>query len=212
MNKFSRLHGIGLQFFADPPADPPASTTQDPPPADPPAKTFTQEDVNRMLANEKRQGRQALMKELGLDINDKDAAKKAKGILDSHKTQSQLNSEALATEKDARNAAEKRAEAAERKIAVMSLGCKKEFMDEVTALASAKVTDDLDFEAAVKEVKTKMPTLFEDDDDGDEGGAGGTGKGQGHKRKSNSDKPGSLGARLAQGASASVKENPYFKN
>ena len=32
------------------------------------AKTFTQEDVNRMMANEKRTARSALLKELGYEV------------------------------------------------------------------------------------------------------------------------------------------------
>ena len=75
----SELKNIGLQFFADPPAnDPPASPpasdpkTQTPPtPTEPPAgKSYTQEQLNSMMANEKRTARQALLKELGFDVKD----------------------------------------------------------------------------------------------------------------------------------------------
>lgn len=172
-------------------------------------KTFTQEEVNRMLANEKRQGRQAALKALGLDPNDKDAEKKAKGILDSHKTQEQLTNEALENEKNARSEAEKKALAAEQKLAVLEAGCKKEFVEEVTALAAVKVTDTVDFAAAIKAVKEKCPSFF---DEG-EGGDGGTGGGQGHRRQNPNNKPGSMGARLAQNVTSNnVTKNPYFNN
>lgn len=172
-------------------------------------KTFTQEEVNRMLANEKRQGRQAALKALGLDPNDKDAEKKAKGILDSHKTQEQLTNEALENEKNARSEAEKKALAAEQKLAVLEAGCKKEFVEEVTALAAVKVTDTVDFAAAIKAVKEKCPNFF---DEG-EGGDGGTGGGQGHRRQNPNNKPGSMGARLAQNVTSNnVTKNPYFNN
>lgn len=210
MYKKTVLRGIGLQFFAEPPADPPADPPQDPPqdpPADPPAgKTFTQEEVNRMLANEKRQGRQAALKALGLDPADKDAEKNAKAILDAQKSQAERDSEALNTEKTARAEAEEKATAAERKFTALTSGCKKEFIDEVIALASVKVTDTVDFEAAIKEVKEKCPSFFDDTDEG-------TGGGQGHRRQKTETKAGSLGTRLAQGVvSSAPKDSTYFKN
>ena len=170
------------------------------------AKTFTQEEVSRMLANEKRQGRQAALKALGLDPNDKDAEKKAKAILDEQKTQAERDAEAIKAEQDARSEAERKAEEAERKLAAIEAGCKREFIDEVTALAAVRVNDSTDFEAALKAVKEKCPSFFEGSDD-----TGGTGSGQGHRRGRTDSKPGSLGSRLAQGVTSSrPKENPYF--
>ena len=211
-----RLKRIGLQFFADPNPDPnPApGAGGDPNPGAggdpaPQGKTFTQEEVNRMLANEKRQGRNSVLKDLGIDPEDKDGVKNAKGILDSQKTQAQRDSEALSAEKTARAEAEAKATAAERKMAVMLSGCKKEFIDEVTALAAVKVNDSTDFEAALKAVKEKCPAFFGEDEGNP--APGGTGKGQGHRRQGGS-KPGEFGSRLAQGAvSNTPKENPYFK-
>lgn len=170
-------------------------------------KTFTQEQVNGMLANEKRQGRNSVFNALGLNPDDKDALKTAKEILDSHKTEAQRNSEALETEKTARSEAETRALNAERRLSVLIAGCKAEFVDEVMALASVKVSDSMDFEAALTAVKEKCPSFFADSKEGDDG----TGSGQGHKRTEKGDKPGSLGARLAQGKPKNT-ENPYFKN
>lgn len=218
----SKLRWIGLQFFAEQPddggagnepesaggtidTDPPGGTEQLK--NDPPPKTFTQEEVNRLLANEKRQGRQAALKALGLDPSDKNAEKNAKAILDAQKTENERNAEAIQAEKDARTEAEKKAEAAERKLLVLNSGCKKEYLDEVTALAAVKVSDDTDFEMALKSVKEKCASFFEDDNDT------GTGSGQGHARHDKNNKPGSLGARLAQNiVSANTKENPYFKH
>lgn len=208
----NRLKHIGLQFFADPPADPPPTDPPAEPPADPPVgKTFTQEEVTRMLANEKRQGRYSVLRELGIDPEAKDGIKNAKKTLDDQKTQKQLDDEALNTEKEAKIKAEQRATIAEQKLAALSAGCKREFVDEVTALAAIKMDDKTDFDAAVSAIKEKMPNLFEDD--GTDTGSGGTGQGQGHRRKDNTQKPGSFGQRLAQGAKeANPKDNPYFKN
>lgn len=225
MNEKSKLKGIGLQFFAEggEGGDPGAGGAGGNPDnggsggsggtggegGGTQSKTFTQEEVNRMLANEKRQGRQAALKALGLDPNDKDAEKKAKAILDTQKTQAEKDAEALTTEKNARAEAEAKALAAERKLAVLTTGCKAEFVEEVFALASAKVNDSTDFEAALKAVKEKCPAFFE----GDGGGDPGTGGGQGHRRQKTDTKSGALGSRLAQSVvSANPKENPYFKH
>lgn len=224
MNEKSKLKGIGLQFFSDG-GDPGAGGDGGNPEGGaggPGAggggtggeggtqtKTFTQEEVNRMLANEKRQGRQAALKALGLDPNDKDAEKKAKAILDTQKTQAEKDAEALTTEKNARAEAEAKALAAERKLAVLTTGCKAEFVEEVFALASAKVNDSTDFEAALKSVKEKCPAFFESDGGGDPG----TGGGQGHRRQKQGEKPGARGAALAQSViSSNPTKNPYFND
>lgn len=149
MNEKSKLKGIGLQFFAEggEGGEPGAGGAGGNPEGGAggtggsgggtggeggtQTKTFTQEEVNRMLANEKRQGRQAALKALGLDPNDKDAEKKAKAILDTQKTQAEKDAEALTTEKNARAEAEAKALAAERKLAVLTTGCKAEFVEEV---------------------------------------------------------------------------------
>jgi hypothetical protein len=209
----SKLDWIGLQFFAegdggeggnpDGGANPDGNNQGDNNPA---PKTFTQEEVNRMLANEKRQGRQSVLKDLGLDPANKDAVKNAKAALDGLKTQQQLDNEALEAAKAARTEAEGKALAAERKLSVLTSGCKPEYIDEVIALATAKTTDTTTFEDALKGVKEKCAAFFAEADPG-------TGNGQGHKRTNQGDKPGSFGARLAQNVvSSKTAENPYFKN
>ena len=223
MNEKSKLKGIGLQFFAEggEGGEPGAGGAGGNPDnggsggsggtggegGGTQTKTFTQEEVNRMLANEKRQGRQAALKALGLDPNDKDADKKQKAMLDGKKTHAERDSEALKTAQTAQADAEAKATAAEHKLAALTSGCKKEFLDEVIALASAKVNESTDFDAALKAVKEKCSTFFEDKGDS------GTGGGQGHRRQKTDTKSGALGSRLAQSVvSANPKENPYFKH
>lgn len=217
MNEKSRLKRIGLQFFAEDGGsgsgtdgnggDGGAGGTGGTGGSGTQTKTFTQEEVNRMLANEKRQGRQAALKALGLDPNDKDAEKNAKAILDNQKTQAERDSEAVKNAQTAQADAEAKATAAERKLSALTSGCKKEFIEEVIALASAKVNDSTNFEAALKAVKEKCPAFFDDDNDP------GTGGGQGHRRQKQGEKPGSRGAALAQSViSSNPTKNPYFNN
>lgn len=218
----SSLRWIGLQFFADEPDsgndnnqakndtqqknEPDTTGSNQQQKNEPVEKTFTQEDVNRMLANEKRQGRQAALKALGLDPNDKDAEKKAKEILDAQKSDAEKVAEALKAAQEAQAEALKKATAAEYKLGVLNAGCKKDYVDEVMALASAKVDESTTFEMALKAIKEKCAAFFEGNDPG-------TGGGQGHRKNDKKDKPGSFGTRLAQNVvNSNTKKNPYFTN
>lgn len=169
-------------------------------------KTFTQEEVNTMMAAEKRQGKNSVLKELGLNPEDKDALKNLKTLLDGQKTDTQRLTDNLKAETEAKSAAEARALIAERKLMVLTSGCLPDFVEEVTALAAAKTSDAVPFETALKQVKEKCAAFF-----GEQGNGGsGTGQGQGHKRTPGNGGAGGLGARLAQSIVNQNQKNPYF--
>lgn len=210
----SKLNGIGLQFFAEPNGgDPAGGDPNGGDPEDPEEgnggsdKTFTQDEVNKLAAKEKRKGRNSPMRELGLDPEDKDAVKNLKAILEAQKTEKEKQDGELKKAQDTASKETTRANAAERKLKVLMAGCQKDYVDEVTTLAAAKVDDDTTFDDALEEVKKKFPSMFGEDDENQDKG---TGHGQGHRRQKG-EKPGSLGSRLAQSASNPVK-NPYFNN
>lgn len=167
-------------------------------------KTFTQAELNQVAAREKKQGRAAIMRELGLDPEDKDAVKRVKDLLDKNKTDAEKASDAVKTATEAQQAAEQRATAAENKLKIVSAGCRAEYVDDVSVLVGAKVSDGTDFDTALNAVKKKCPTWFGTSADT------GTGHGTGHK-KSSEDGVGSLGKRLAQSQTTTIK-NPYFQN
>ena len=177
-------------------------------------KTFTQEEVNRLMKAEKESAKKALLKELGVEDakSAKEGLAKYKEILDKDKTDAQKAQDDLAAETKAKAEAEKRALLAEAKVEVLSAGCKPEYLDDVITLAMTKVSDDKDLAAVVKEMKedTKYSAFF------GEGGSGsgdkGTGGGSGFKRKGDPDKKGSLGARLGAQTAKSTSKNPYFEN
>lgn len=205
----SKLRWIGLQFFADDPTPPdepsptPTPSEEEQPQGE---KTFTQAEVSRMMANEKRQGRTAIMRELGLDVEDKDAVKNAKALLDSLKTREEKDAEALKTAQDALSGANEKAMLAERKLSVYISGCNKEYVDEVMALASAKVTDEVDFETALQQVKEKCSAFFTVPDEG-------TGRPVNPKRGPAKKEPGNYGKMLAERAKPKhIENNPYFNN
>lgn len=214
-NDRDTMKGIGLQFFAEPPVDPPADPPAEPPteppaPAEPPAgKTYTQEQLNSMMANEKRTARQALLKELGYDIKDdksfKETIKSIKTTLDAGKTQAQLDAEAKAAAETARNEAEARAAKLEMKVAALAAGVNPEFLDDIIVLAQSKVSETMTVDKVMEEFKTKYPSFF-----AEASGGSGTGHSNNPPRKPPAGTEG-LGQRLAKVNKPTVKSS-YFKN
>ena len=160
-------------------------------------KTFTQEEVKAMLAKEKRQGKNSVLRKLGLkDVNEGleklKSEKKPEGTKVEDKQEKADDSEA----KRALKEAEQRAVVAERKAIALSFGVAKDNVDDVVLIASTKVTDDEDFESIVEEMSNdkKYAAFFGKTDDKGEG----TGSGVGFKKDSKEPAAGSFGKTLAQ--------------
>lgn len=182
-------------------------------------KTFTQDQVNRMMTKEKNQGRNAAYKELGIDPKDTKMVKMFKAFVDSQKTDDQKAAEQESENQTKINEAEQRALVAEAKAEAMMLGVKSQYVDDVVTLALAKMTDDSDLKTIIGEFKTKYPVWFgesEKDDKKDDKGKGKTGqKGTGSSVKNtdkekNGDEPKGLGARLAAQRKTSNKKSSYW--
>lgn len=213
------LRGIGLQFFAEGDAEDGSASGADNSSNGEDVnsegegsnggsdKTFTQEEVNKLVAKEKRKGRHSFLRELGLDPENKDAVANLKKLLEDNQSEGERRDKALKDAQDATSKETTRANAAERKLAVLLAGCNKDFVDEVTAMALAKMSEDVDFEEALEAVKKKMPSCFTTAEGSQDNG---TGRSQGH-RKPKGSQPGSYGAKLAESISTKT-ENPYFKN
>lgn len=186
-------------------------------------KTFTQAQVTSMMAKEKKQGRNAALRELGIDPNDAKAVKMVQALFASQKDDTD-NSGAV----DAKIAeAEAKAQRAECKAEAMVLGAKPEFVDDVITLAMAKMDDDADFKTIIGEIKTKYPTFFGvetsgDDKDGkkddkdDKGATGKKGTGASMRNLGKDDKGDkeekSMGSRLAaQRRGVQRKESNFMK-
>lgn len=220
------LKNIGLQFFAEDGAGEGSGTggsSGDPEGGEggsgegtggKSGKTFTQEEVNRLMKAEKESAKKALLKELGVEDakSAKDGLAEYKKILDKDKTDAQKAQDDLAAETKAKTEAEKRALLAEAKVEVLSAGCKPEYLDDVITLAMTKVSEDKNLAAVVKEMKedTKYSAFFGESDSGS--GDKGTGGGAGFKRKDGSDKKGGLGSRLGAQVANNTAKNPYFNN
>lgn len=184
-------------------------------------KTFTQAQVTQMMAKEKKQGRAAALRELGIDPNDKKAVKMVQAILASQKG----DDDGVTAEVDAKVAeAEAKAMRAECKAEAMVLGAKAEYVDDVIVLAMAKMSEDSDFKTIIGEIKTKYPAFFgidkaddkEDkgkDDKDNKGATGKKGTGASMKNLGKDDKgedKKSLGSRLAAQRSGAQRKGTNF--
>lgn len=183
-------------------------------------KTFTQEQVNRMMAREKNQGRAAALRELGIDPKDSKAMAMIKALLDSQKTDEQKAAEKAAEETKKQQETEHRAIVAEIKAEAMMLNAQPQFVDDLVALVVSKMGDNDDVKSIVSEYKTKYPAWFKEDEN-DKGGKGNKGKagqrGTGSSVKGNSGgKEGNeakgLGARLAAQRKASSSKSSFWGN
>lgn len=178
------------------------------------SKGFTQEQVNKMMAKEKKQGKAAALKELGIDPSDTKMVAMMKAFIESQKTDEQKEVETQLAEASKLAEANQRVLIAEAKAEAMQLGAKTQYVEDIVTLISAKMTDDADIRTLITELKTKYSTWFgvEDEDDKSKTGQRGTGSsinsnsGKGNKN----DEGKGLGARLAAQRKASTKKTSFW--
>jgi hypothetical protein len=167
----------------------------------PPEKTFTQADVNKIGAREKLDGRNAALKELGIDPKDSATVEELKKYLQSKKPESQVLAEQQIEQSNKIKEAEHRAFIAEVKAEMMQGGVQADCLDDAMALVVAKLAGDIgELPAVIENIKTKYPIWFAPAEPKGQGTAGhkGTGTpmkpGGGSISKQNDD----LGKRLAE--------------
>lgn len=187
-------------------------------------KTFTQQQVTKMMAKEKRQGRAAALRELGLDPKDTKTISLLQSILKGSK-----GAEAESESAGKLAEAEQRAQMAEAKAEALKLGCNPSFVDDVATLAMAKFNAEEggEMSSIIEELKAKYASMFTtnsgegaggSDDDGNKGGNGGKPVGQrgtgasikgGANRKKEEEK-GSFGRRLAAQRKTTTTKKSYW--
>lgn len=174
-------------------------------------KTFTQDQVNSMMAAEKRKNIAAAFKGLGFESEDQ-----AKEFIEKYQKQEEQNKSDLVKEKERADKleAEKKAEASKAqdlqyKFDAISAGCDAQAAEDVVVLAKAKMSDNKDFATALKEVKEQYPTMFGQTDSRGTG-SGGTSPRQPLRAGDLS----GMGKRLAEArrqGDNTAKDNNYFK-
>ena len=166
-------------------------------------KTFTQAEVNKMMAREKHQGVNSVYNELGIKPGDKKAIDSIKEYLSSQKTDEQKAHEAEESKAQEIADAQQRATIAEAKAEAMMIGVQTQFVEDAVTLALAKIANEegTDLKTALGELKTKYPVWFgtseEDKKDKKDVGQKGTGSSVKSSEKDKGNEGKSLGARLA---------------
>ena len=175
-------------------------------------KAYTQAQVNVMLANEKRQGKQAILRALGIkDVNEG----KSKMQQQQQTNQQQLDEENQAAQllSNARQAqinAEARVQAAERKLSVLKAGVRPEFVDDVVYIATGKATDAEDFEEVVTAMKETHSFYFMQDNNSNQNNNGTGGNTNFKKQQQQQEQAGALGKRLAEQRMKAVENKVKF--
>lgn len=212
MFKESLFRKIGLQFFAEEGSEGGSEdgTGSDQGTDTGAAKNFTQEDVNRMMASEKRSARAALLKELGYEVKDGKYAEVVttiKNILDAGKTQQQKDQEAKTAAEKALIDERSKVSRLQARVDIMAAGVKPTFVDDAITMLLPQVTEEKTLSKLLEEYKTKYPTWFNESS----GGSKGTG-GPNNPPKPNGGKDtGEFGKRLAQTNKPQSKSS-YFKH
>lgn len=125
-------------------------------------RTFTQEEVNRMMSREKHQGKNAVYKELGIDPNDTSLIQMFKAFVNAQKTDKEKTAEADAKNKQEMTDMSNKLKHAEAKATLMQAGVSADYVDDAVIIALSKVSGDEnpDFESIAKDLKTKYPVWF----------------------------------------------------
>lgn len=212
---------MNLQLFAEDPeseSDPTIDDPDDPDTIDDlddgkKKKEYTDEEINAIIAKAVRTGKRQILNMLG--IKDKKVAAETltdiKNYLDSKETPEQKK--AKAEKQKEVDAANERAERAEAKIVALTMGVKKEYIDDVLTIAMSKKKDDEEIEDILKEMKTKYAAFFEDENsDGVKGdGVKKDGTGSGTKGGSQRQQPNkSFAAQIAKKKYADTGKNSFF--
>lgn len=183
-------------------------------------RSFSQEQVNRMMTREKNQGRAAAFKEMGIDPKNTKMVKMFQAFIESQKSDEQKAAEKDAEAQRKQGEAEHRALVAEAKSEAMMLGVKSQYVDDAVTLALPKVSDSTDLKTVLSELKEKYGMWFdtEDDESGKDGknnkstktGQKGTGATIKDTNKKTGKESGGFGARLAASRKPSSGKTSYW--
>jgi hypothetical protein len=136
---------------------------QDPPKQQEPTKTFTQEDVNNIVAKEAKKAQEKLLKQLGIeDFNSaKEGLQKFKEWQESQKTEAQKQAERLQKLESDYNTISQENASLKAQIAAMKAGVHADYVEDVVILAQRLVNDDTTIDDAIAKVVEKYPHFKE---------------------------------------------------
>ncbi|PIC65342.1 hypothetical protein CSV79_01595 [Sporosarcina sp. P13] len=172
-----KLLRLNLQFFsadpagegATPPVDPagtPPGGSGQPAPPTPPVETpptepksFSQDDVNNLIARETKKQQEKMLKDLGIEDfkGAKEGLAKLKEFQDAQKTESERQAEALKEFETKNGTLSSENETLKAQLSAMKAGVIAESIEDVVVLAKTMVNDETDMNAAIAKVVEKYP-------------------------------------------------------
>lgn len=177
-------------------------------------KSFTQKQVSAMMTKEKKQGRAAAFKELGINPKDTKTISMFKAFVASQKSDDEKEAERQSEEAAKLEEANNRAMIAEAKAEAMLLGVQPKYVEDIIALAISKIKDDdSDIKTIIGEYKTKYPDWFKESKEEEKKGQKGTGSSvKTGKEKAGKEETKGMGARLAAQRKTNNKKSSYWGN
>lgn len=129
-----------------------------------PERVFTQDEVSRMMAREKHQGRNAVYNELGIDPDDTSAIKMFKAFVEAQKTEDDKQAEIMAKNRADMLDMANKLKTAEAKAALMQVGVLPDYVDDAVVIALSKLSADesLNVETVANDLKSKYSVWFND--------------------------------------------------
>jgi hypothetical protein len=161
-------------------------------------KTFTQEDVNNIVAKEAKKAQEKLLKQLGIDDfkNAKEGLQKFRDWQESQKTEAEKQAERLQELETKYNTVNEENASLKAQIAAMKAGVHADYVEDVVILAQRLVNDDTTIDDAIAKVVEKYPHFKEAQQQQQEQKPSFT-TGQ-HQKQSGNHEPSSLREALAQ--------------
>jgi hypothetical protein len=126
-------------------------------------KTFTQEDVNNIVAREVKKTQEKLLKQLGIDDfnSAKEGLQKFREWQESQKTEAQKQAERLQQLEQQFNDVQKEKETLLAQLAAVKAGVHADFVEDVIVLAQRLVNEDTTIDEAIQKVIEKYPHFKE---------------------------------------------------
>jgi hypothetical protein len=126
-------------------------------------KTFTQEDVNNIVAREVKKTQEKLLKQLGIDDfnSAKEGLQKFREWQESQKTEAQKQAERLQQLEQQFNAVQQEKENLMAQLAAVKAGVHADYVEDVIVLAQRLVNEDTTIDEAIQKVIEKYPHFKE---------------------------------------------------
>lgn len=149
--------------------------------------TFSQEDVNNIVAREAKKAQEKLLKQLGIEDfdNAKEGFQKFQEWQESQKTEAEKQAEQLEELQSENESKDTTINQLQAQLSALKTGVIADSVEDVVALAKNYVSDDVDMDTAIKQVIEKYPHFAKEEQEQEEKPNFTTGQHQSNGNKNN---------------------------